>query len=115
MTTDEAAFAVLAHKVEAMHTDFGEIRAVLRELTVAINKLALVEERQAQAAQAQERAFSVLSKLEYKIDKLDERVKELEVEEPIQRQTSGWVTSAVWGFAGLAAAYVVNKLLGKLP
>jgi len=42
MPPDDAAFAVLAHKVEAMHSDFGEIRSVLRELTSAINKLALV-------------------------------------------------------------------------
>jgi len=114
MPPDDAAFAVLTHKVEAMHSDFGEIRSVLRELTSAINKLALVEERQAQAAQAQERAFAVLSKLESKIDAIDARVKDLEIDEPLQKQTSNWVTSAVWGFAGIAAAFLLHKILESL-
>ena len=114
MPPDEAAFAVLAHKVESMHSDFSEIRSVLRELTSAINKLALVEERQTQAAQAQERAFVVLSKLEAKIDAIDARVKDLEIDEPLQKQTSNWVTSAVWGFAGIAAAFILNKILDGL-
>ena len=114
MPPDDASFAVLAHKVEAMHSDFGEIRAVLRDLTSAINKLALVEERQTQAAQAQERAFGVLEKLENRLDAMDNRVKALEIEEPMQKQTSGWVIAAVWGFAGLAAAFVMHKVLEKL-
>lgn len=112
MTTEnnEAGFAVLAHKVDAIHTDVNEMRVVLRDLTNAIIKLALVEERQSQFAVAQERAFKVLEKIEGKLDDLDKRVKDLEIGEPEQKRTSGWVTAAVWAAAGLAALIIMTKL-----
>lgn len=110
MPPDDAAFAVLAHKVDSMHADFGEMRAVLRDLTNAINKLALVEERQTQFAIAQERAFKVLEKVESKLDALDTRVGSLESAEPLQKQTSAWVMAAVWAAAGLAMVFIAKKL-----
>lgn len=112
MTPDNnaAGFAVLAHKVDAIHTDVSEMRVVLRDLTNAIIKLALVEERQSQFAIAQERSFKALEKLEEKLDAMDKRVKDLEVAEPEQRRTSGWVTAAVWAAAGLAALVILAKL-----
>lgn len=108
----DANFAVLAHKVDAIHADVGEMRTVLRDLTNAIIKLALVEERQSQFAIAQERGFKVLEKIEAKLDALDERVKTLEVSEPEQKRTSTWVTAAVWGFVGLAASGIAHKFMG---
>lgn len=108
----DANFAVLAHKVDAIHADVGEMRTVLRDLTNAIIKLALVEERQSQFAIAQERGFKVLEKIEAKLDALDERVKTLEVSEPEQQRTSTWVTAAVWGFVGIVASGFAHKLLG---
>lgn len=105
-----ASFAVLAHKVDAIHTDVGEMRVVLRDLTNAIIKLALVEERQSQFAIAQERAFKVLEKIETKIDDIDGRVKTLEVAEPEQKRTSGWITAAVWGAAGLAIILLLKRM-----
>lgn len=113
MTTDAAELAVLAHKVAEMHSDFGEIRTVLRELTQAINKLALVEERQTQLAVTQERAFKALERLETKFDALEKRVNTLEADEPMQKQTSAWVLAGVWGFAGIAASFFFYKFLAR--
>ena len=110
MPPDDAAFAVLAHRVETMHADFGEIRNVLRDLTAAINKLALVEERQNNAAAAQERAFKVLERLESKIDALESRVVTLEIAEPEQQRVSKWVLTAVWAAAALAVTLRLAKL-----
>ena len=112
MTPDntDAGFAVLAHKVDAIHTDVNEMRVILRDLTNAIIKLALVEERQSQFAIAQERSFKVLEKLEEKLDAMDKRVKDLEIAEPEQKRTSGWVTAAVWTCAGLLGLILLRKL-----
>lgn len=112
MTTEntDAGFAVLAHKVDAIHADVGEMRAVLHDLTNAIIKLALVEERQSQFAIAQERAFKVLEKIEIKFEDLSERVSVLEVAEPMQKQTSTWIMAAVWGAAGIAAMLLLRKI-----
>lgn len=105
-----AGFAVLAHKVDAIHSDVSEMRVVLRDLTNAIIKLALVEERQSQFAIAQERAFKVLERLEMKIEGLDSRIGSLEAAEPLQKQTSSWFMAAVWAAAGLAVLLLLRKI-----
>lgn len=110
MPPDDASFAVLAHKVDTMHQDVTELRSVLKDLTQAINKLALVEERQNQVTAAQERAFKVLEKIESKIEQIDGRVTALEIAEPEQRRVSGWAMTAVWGAAALAATMLLSKL-----
>lgn len=104
-----AAFAVLAHKVDAMHSDVSEMRAALRDLTSAISKLALFEERQSHFSMAQERLFNLLEKQDAHIEEMAKRLHELEVSEPEQKRVSGWVTAAVWAAAGLAAILILGK------
>ena len=36
---------VLAHRLEALHGDVGDIKAALRDLATAVTRLAVVEER----------------------------------------------------------------------
>ena len=100
---DRADIAILTHRVETLHTDFGEIRDILRDMSNAIVKLALVEERQAQAALAQERCFKI-------IEKLETRVEALEVAAPMQKQTSAWIMSGVWAAAGLSVTFIAKQL-----
>lgn len=104
-----AAFAVLAHKVDAMHADVGEMRSALRELTSAISKLALFEERQSHFSLAQERLFKLCEKQDEHIEELANRLRELEVSEPEQKRVSGWVMAAVWSAAGLAVVLLLGK------
>ena len=61
----------IAIKLELLHADVNGVKDVLRELTVAINRLALVEERQTQTAQALERAFIALKEVEQRVAKLE--------------------------------------------
>lgn len=111
---------VIATKMDAMHADMTDMKLAVRGLTDAVTKLALIEERQTQAALAQERAFKVIEKLENKIadcekelgvklGEVETRVDVLERDAPLQKQASGWVTSAVWAAAGLAAMLVLKQ------
>lgn len=109
-----AALAVLTHRVEAMHDDFGEMRGVLKDLTEAITKLALVEERQTQAAQAQDRTARLLEKLESRIERVEGRVAALERSEPTQKQASKWVFAMVWGAAGLFGVLLLEIIKKRL-
>lgn len=90
----DAAIKILTSKVESMREDFTEIRAVLKELTAAINKLALVEERQAHFAGAQERAFKVIAAIE-------ERVTALEKRGPEDDRIKAWIDRAVLTVMGV--------------
>lgn len=100
---DDATVLLIAHKLEALHEDVGAMKDVLKELTSAITKLALIEERQAQAALAQERAFKVLEKIEARVDKLEEAA-------PINNQAASTVNKVMW----VIVAAVLGALLMKL-
>lgn len=106
---DDADFAVLTHKVTTMHQDVTELRRALQDLTTAINRLVLVEERQNQTSIALERAFRLLERLEALIDALNTRVTALEIAEPEQKRVAGWVTSAAWSAAGILTMLVLAK------
>ena len=104
--------AVMAHKVDAVHSRLIGLESSMNKLTDAIVKLALIEERQSQFAITQERAFKVLEKIDAKVEGIEKRVVGLEVAEPEQQRTSAWVTAAVWGFVGLAASGLAHKVIG---
>ncbi|MCK9515660.1 MAG: hypothetical protein WCZ20_01380 [Hydrogenophaga sp.] len=76
----------------------------VRTLTDQVGKLVLIEERQSQMFEAQERAFRALSELE-------RRVRTLELVEPITRRTNVWVERAVLAAIGAAAGMAVKVFL----
>jgi hypothetical protein len=99
----ETSLALLNHRVEVMHDDFTEMRAVLKELTTAINKLTVVEERQTQFAEAQERAFNVIAKIEERLTALEKRV-------PENDRVKVWVDRSVIAVLGVVFLFVVKKI-----
>ena len=94
---------VLSHKLETLHTDVRKIESVLQDLTAAITRLAVVEERQSTTAAALERAFKALSKVE-------DRVAALELQVPANRKLSVWVDRVTWAALGLLGMYVMKSL-----
>jgi hypothetical protein len=87
LTTEENQ-AVLSAKLGAMHDDVSEMKTVLRELTSAITKLALIEQAQVQASLAVERAFKTL-------EEHSKRLHAIEIKIPELARTSGWVDKVV--------------------
>lgn len=94
---------VLSHKLETLHTDVRKIEQVLQDLTVAITRLAIVEERQSTTAAALERAFKALEKLEA-------RIVAIELQAPANRKLSVWVDRVTWAALGLLGMYVMKSL-----
>lgn len=94
---------VIASKLEHLHADVAGMRDVLKELASAVTKLAVIEERQTQSAQALERAFIALEKVEA-------RLATLERAQPLQQQTSSWVLNAMWLGAGVIAMAILKKV-----
>jgi hypothetical protein len=91
---------VLTVKIDMLHNDVSDMKTALNELSKAITKLALVEERQAKTADAMERAFKAIGKIE-------DRLSLLEQAAPKSKETSAWMdrfilgmVMAVMGFAG---------------
>lgn len=94
---------VIAVKLENLHSDVTGMQDVLKELAAAVTKLAVIEERQGQAAQALERAFKVLGKVENRLDSLEKA-------QPLQQQSADWVNKAMWAGACLIAVFVAKKV-----
>lgn len=90
-------------KLDALHEDITDIKLVLKELTVAINRLAIVEERQSQAAEALERAFTALEKVEI-------RVTNLEMVSVNSKQTNDWVGKAIWAALAVLVIFILRKV-----
>lgn len=101
----DSDIATLSARLQSLHSDVSEIKVVMRELTTAITKLALVEERQANVAAAQERMFNALGKLEVRITAL-ERL------EPASTKTSIWVDRGVLFLIGAAATLIWDRIKG---
>lgn len=99
----QTSFAVLSQKVESIHQDFTEMRLVLRELTNAINKLTLIEERQSKFAEAQE-------KVNDSIHELHERVHQLEIGNVNNDRIRAWVDRGVLAGIGIILLFVAKQV-----
>jgi anti-sigma-K factor RskA len=130
---DDGVIDVLAERVEGLCADMSEMKHGIAKMADALTKLAIVEERQTQTILAQERAFKALERVEERQrqhelqcrdqdkevrqliadsnERLSTRVAELEKAEPMQAQTSKWVTAGVWGALALLASFIVPRIL----
>ena len=93
----------LASKLLSLHEDVSEIKGALRDLTSAITKLALIEERQTVTNASLERAFVAISRVE-------DRLSELERIAPINNQSRIWVERFVVAVAGATLFFVWEQM-----
>lgn len=134
--TSDGAVNVLAERIDGLCDDMNEMKHGIAKMADALTKLAIVEERQTQTILAQERAFKALERVEERQrqhelqcrdqdkavrqliadskERLSIRVSELEKAEPMQAQTSKWVTAGVWGALALLASFIVPRILERV-
>ena len=93
----------LTSKLFSLHEDVSEIKGALRDLTSAITKLALIEERQTVTNAALERAFVAISRVE-------DRLAELERMTPINTQSRVWIERFILALAGAALAFIWDQI-----
>ena len=99
----EAAF-----RIEVVAADISEIKDTMRALAVAVNKLALVEERQAHDRESMIRVFKSLETHET-------RIKTLELAQPVQNLTSGWFQSALCIVVGGVMSAILTLVVYAVP
>jgi seryl-tRNA synthetase len=99
----EAAITILSSRLQALHADVGDIKSAMNALSAAINKLALIEERQSAANQALERAFKT-------IERIEERLVALERADAHNKRTNKYVDSVVWAMAAASLMFVAAKV-----
>ena len=92
----------ITQHIQRIREDQHAMRAAIERMSEAVTRLALVEERQAAASTAIERLVQSL-------EKVDERLRRLEVSEPLQAKATEWVQSAVWAAAAAAVMFMAAK------
>lgn len=93
-------------RLDSLHNDIHDMRQALRDLSAAITKLALVEERLVQTSASIDRAFKA-------VEKLADRVSTLEKNGVDSLRISRWVDRAIWGILVGVGVYIAKhtKLL----
>lgn len=102
MTEDfqtSSAMKLVAHRL-------GEVESTMKSLTASVEKLVVIEERQAQTTGALQRVFASLTELE-------RRIQSLEMSQTLNTRTNMWVDRGVTAVVTAAFAFLVSKLMGQ--
>lgn len=106
----DVSIQVVIDRLANLHEDVNDLRESTRdsmkEIASAITKLVLLEERQSHANDN-------FSRVVNQLDNIQKRVEELEKHEPLQKLTSKWMLTAVYG-AATASVYFIAKIAGLL-
>jgi hypothetical protein len=92
---------VLAGEMKMLRSDVAEMKVAFKEISHALSKIALVEERQTHMSASVERAFKEIEKIQVRLDKLEQAA-------PINNQTSKWLEMALIGCAGAVGSYILS-------
>lgn len=95
--------SLLSARLQTLHTDVSDIKGTLKDLTSAINKLALVEERITNAVAAQERSFKAIERLEHRIDTLEKA-------QVTSDATSKWVDRGIVAAMAAIATFIWERV-----
>jgi len=95
--------AALLERITGMQSDISEIKVSINVMAAAIQKLDVIEERQANAAAAQERAFAEIARLNAKVERL-------EAERANTATAAKWVDRGIVGVVTAAAIFAAKKI-----
>lgn len=95
--------AALMERITGMQNDISEIKGSINVMAAAIQKLSVIEERQANAAAAQERAFAEISRLNAKVERL-------EAERANTATAAKWVDRGIVGVVTAASIFAAKKI-----
>lgn len=104
----EADIAVAIAKLDAVTSDLIDLKASMKELTSAVSRLAVMEERQSTTNESIGRAFK-------QIDGLSVRLASIEQAQPIQKQSSDYVQKAIGYIVALVLGAVVSGVWRSPP
>lgn len=95
---------ILSAQVATLHTDVTEIKHSLKDLTTAINKLAVVEERLTNSNHQLTRLFEQQQRIDARIDVLEQKM-------ATSSNTTKWVDRGIMGILGVFLVFVWEKFL----
>jgi chromosome segregation ATPase len=101
-----AHMELLSDKILTVHAEVTDVKNSLKELTSAINKLSVVEERLANSNIQLNRLFEAQNRT-------DARIESLERKTATTDSTTRWVDRSIMAIVGVFLAYCWEKIKGS--
>jgi chromosome segregation ATPase len=103
---DTVTLRILNFQLEQQKEELKQIREALKQIAEAFNKLALLEEKH-------NTIQSFAGRMSDRIDGFEDRIREIEKQQPIDQLVGKWVIGGVVGVVGLVAAAAFSFIFGK--
>lgn len=112
----------LTHHIQRIRESQDKMEATMGKLADAVNRLAIIEERQNQDRAAMERAFNAIAEMGRKhdaamdrvmqyVERVENRLVDLERVEGLNKQARYWLFGAI-GTGGAAILYALMRSIG---
>lgn len=111
---DSTTVKLVTDRLSSLHEDVNELkdsmRESMKEMSSAVTKLVLLEERNTQTIKLIDRISKELDEQKTDIKELRKEVQELEKQAPTNALTTSWVSAALYGIVGIAAMFVAKQV-----
>lgn len=111
---DETTVKIVADRLQSLHEDVNELkdsmRESMKEMSSAVTKLVLLEERNTQTVKLIERAMKELDDQKVEHGKLVDKVDKLAEQAPLNRQTNRMIDALIYAVVGGVLMFIGKKL-----
>lgn len=111
---DETTVKIVADRLQSLHEDVNELkdsmRESMKEMSSAVTKLVLLEERNTQTVKLIERAMKELDDQKIEHGKLQDKVDKLAEQAPLNRQTNRMIDALIYAVVGGVLMFIGKKL-----
>ena len=113
-TMDDTTVKIVADRLQSLHQDVNELkdsmRESMKEMSSAVTKLVLLEERNTQTVRLIERAMKELDDQKVEHNKLVDKVNNLAEQAPLNRQTNRMLDALIYAVVGGVLMFIGKKL-----
>ena len=111
---DDTIVKIVADRLQSLHQDVNELkdsmRESMKEMSSAVTKLVLLEERNTQTVRLIERAMKELDDQKVEHNKLVDKVNNLAEQAPLNRQTNRMIDALIYAVVGGVLMFIGKKL-----
>ena len=111
---DDTTVKIVADRLQSLHQDVNELkdsmRESMKEMSSAVTKLVLLEERNTQTVRLIERAMKELDDQKSEHNKLVDKVNNLAEQAPLNRQTNRMLDALIYAVVGGVLMFIGKQV-----
>ena len=111
---DDTTVKIVADRLQSLHQDVNELkdsmRESMKEMSSAVTKLVLLEERNTQTVRLIERAMKELDDQKTEHNKLVDKVNNLAEQAPLNRQTNRMLDALIYAVVGGVLMFIGKQV-----